>query len=166
MSNKIPNAEVLINVIKSNMKSDINTEVNKIKNEYENKISILESQINELSKLKSDDEIHVLFTQGIHSDGVKTVNKYACNIDTSNFDKSYKNYYLLLFRSCGNNVANGYLGELTNLSLINCNGSGIIPCNYNNMYIQADAWIYKINDINKNVSFNFSGAGVIFIIGI
>lgn len=160
------NIQSLISFLKKQIKTDMKTEIDNIKNEYQTKINELNNQISELSKLKSDDEIHVLFTQGIHSDGVKTVNKYTCNIDTSNFDKSYKNYYLLLSRSCGNNVANGYLGELTNLSLINCNGSGIIPCNYNNMYIQADAWIYKINDINKNVSFNFSGAGVIFIIGI
>lgn len=61
MSNKIPNVEGLINVIKSNMKSDINIEVNKIKNEYENKISILESQINEL---KSFSNMHMIYIGG------------------------------------------------------------------------------------------------------
>ena len=76
MSNKIPNVEGLINVIKSNMKSDINIEVNKIKNEYENKISILESQINEL---KSFSNMHMIYIGGYtnatqYQEDIKTYN--------------------------------------------------------------------------------------------
>lgn len=57
MSNKIPNTEALINTIKSGVNADINTEIEKVKAEYQKKIdeltaanSSLQSQVNSFNK--------------------------------------------------------------------------------------------------------------------
>lgn len=55
--NKIPDTQALINVIKSGVKADVNTEINKVKEEYQKKIdeltavnASLQSQVNSFNK--------------------------------------------------------------------------------------------------------------------
>ena len=160
------NIQSLITFLKKQIKVDMNTEINKIKNEYQNKIDELNSQINELSK--SNGEIHILYKTGIQSSGTACYNYYTHTITPSNLDESYtdyKNFYFIFSRAYGVNVSWEGFDSITNLTIIGSVSKGSTNLG-DGLGLTNIGYIYKVNDINQNISFRMRGMATIFIIGI
>ena len=162
------NIQSLITFLKKQIKVDMNTEINKIKNEYQTKINQLNSQISELSK--SNGTIHILNKYTFSGSGGLAYNYTTNTINTSSIDKSYKNYYIILGSGGGNNVCyegissiSNVEAELGNVRIVNDN---LKTWDNRPVGCANTTRVYKVIDIDQNIVLTIRGLVTVMLIGI
>ena len=152
------NIQSLITFLKKQIKVDMNTEINKIKNEYQTKIDELQ---NEIDYLHNCDLSTILLSGTEFSPGLAGVEYKNYTIDTSKIDKRCNKYYLAVFNSGGINVAWKSFQNVSNLQEVGDVGKSIDfvqkTANLVDVGLSTSMFIFKILDINQNIGFTYRG---------